>query len=638
MDKRAGNDRKRRRKNKASIETDTFIVEKEKSTGKRGGKKDKKKNKKNPAVLSDAVTGAPTPKVEALSQQGEAENGSAFEVEKEPAPQKDNGESEEQDKGDNGDNKEGEEENEKSKEEDGEGSSGSDEEDKNNEEGGAFEVEKEDSEDEKQGREEETKDSVPQTEVAEPTNTPIFSLLPTPSTTIMPTLTPLFPSPSSDTPAMPTNSELACTQDPNNATLLGCMADYMYCDEGSRICLPKLTAGASCTMDKQCSTENCAGGFCSDKQLGGKFLRVSNDYNGSMNGDGPAAGLDVGKLSGAIIGAVLGVALLVLGVRQVRKFRSGSQRAPENALHNAPKGGGATRSLPSRDNPPSFYPGFPGQQSNKLSYAYNTRALDSSLTPQNGGHEVAPFASPLKEFESVDLGKNSQYGELRVVNNLGVDIDWSTSDESGVGGRSTIRTSARMSKYNFLTQAISQMRGSQSSVGSNGPGGYRDSDLQEGRDYSANSSFYVAEESSRLHEGRHDHPSSRVTSAYGDQSRRSVRTDSSSLLSHYFGKGTFALTPQPPQQVHPNQPNPDAIPRFTFASMATGIQSHSELPAGEMSYADFGTQAPPPAYHPDQEDLGEEFRRGKYETSLEDMVTALERHPQDNHKYQYGYF
>ncbi|KAL1920028.1 uncharacterized protein VTP21DRAFT_1174 [Calcarisporiella thermophila] len=386
----------------------------------------------------------------------------------------DSGESDESDDG--GDDSEGDENEGEEGEEDEEEDSIDDEDDDDSEEGDSEEENNEEESEEDEGNEEDKGDKKSEEanqggDFEQEKNKENSGSLPTPiasspsrssSTSMYTSILTIprstsssssSPSPSSfssstQSSAPPTNTfaPLSCLPDKQNPGMKTCIADYLYCDEPTGRCLPKIALGSNCTIDTQCFSSTCMNRVCVDRSAAAKDL-ILKDESGTT--------IEAGKVSGIVIGAVMGVALFVFGVRRLR--RREPSRSLTTSMVMGPKSSGGNGGAPM-----AFH-----------SNNFGARSRGSGSTSSFSVHSVRR-SSPLStsQFTAADLqAENSRPANppaAREPSRASTQVE--TVDYSN-GSRSESPMSAaskRMSKYNFLSQALTQMRESVSSSESSG--------------------------------------------------------------------------------------------------------------------------------------------------------------------------
>lgn len=229
-----------------------------------------------------------------------------------------------------------------------------------------------------------------------------------------------------------------CSLDLNHAINGACNSGY-YCNVATSTCLSLLADGTACTMNSTCISTYCINGFC------GASLNNST-ANATLSAD--EQGLSKGAVAGVAVGSITGAAaILAIGIfmlrrrRRPQKFNRGKGITPSMVLSDAD---GSSRFSMFGNLGPSKSPNaFRGSN---YSFATPTAALSSQSASQ-GTNSWMPTPPSEKTTATIDYYYNIPGG-----------VPPPLIARPPNSRQSTRSSAARLSKYNYLAQAFSQMR------------------------------------------------------------------------------------------------------------------------------------------------------------------------------------
>ncbi|KAM3586459.1 hypothetical protein VKS41_002974 [Umbelopsis sp. WA50703] len=248
--------------------------------------------------------------------------------------------------------------------------------------------------------------------------------------TNLPTSTFSSPVPSS------TPNGVDCSLDTIHAANGVCNSGY-YCNVANSTCLALLINGSACTMNSSCVSTHCINGFCSTATA--NVTSTSPDDQGLSKG--AVAGVAVGSITGA-------AALLALGAFMLRR------RRPKKKFN---RGKGITPSMVFSDaDASSRFSLFGNLNSNKTFSGDMTNSMYSFSTPTAALSSTSPSPLPNAYLPSAPSEKTT--ATIDYYYNIPGGIPPPTAAKLPSARQSTRSSAARLSKYNYLAQAFTQMR------------------------------------------------------------------------------------------------------------------------------------------------------------------------------------
>ncbi|KAG2182566.1 hypothetical protein INT43_007497 [Umbelopsis isabellina] len=248
--------------------------------------------------------------------------------------------------------------------------------------------------------------------------------------TNVPTSTFSSPIPSS------TPNGVDCSLDTIHAVNGVCNSGY-YCNVTASTCLTLLANGSACTMNSSCVSTHCMNGICSIAST--NATSTTPDDQGLSKG--AVAGVAVGSITGAA--AVLALAAFFLRRRRPKKkFNRGKGITPSMVFSDADAS--SRFSLFGNLNSTKT---FSGDMTNSMySFASPTAAI-GSVSPSPVPNAYLPSAPSEKTTATIDYYYNIPGG-----------IPPPAVAKVPNARQSTRSSAARLSKYNYLAQAFTQMR------------------------------------------------------------------------------------------------------------------------------------------------------------------------------------
>lgn len=241
------------------------------------------------------------------------------------------------------------------------------------------------------------------------------------------------------TAAHPSNTPngVDCSLDSVHAFNGVCNSGY-YCNVTTSICLTLIANGAACTLNSTCISSYCLNSICTAAPNNSTTNASSSDEQGLSKG--AAAGVAVGSITGAA--AIIAIAVFMLRRRRrPQKFNRGKGITPSMVFSDTD---GSSRFSMFGNLGLSKSP--TGVRGSNYSFATPTAAL-SSQSGSQGSYSWMPNPPSEKTTATIDHYYNMPGGGpppliARPPN----------------ARQSTRSSAARLSKYNYLAQAFSQMR------------------------------------------------------------------------------------------------------------------------------------------------------------------------------------
>lgn len=248
--------------------------------------------------------------------------------------------------------------------------------------------------------------------------------------TNIPTSTFSSPVPSS------TPNGVDCSLDTIHAINGACNSGY-FCNVTTSTCLTLLANGSACTMNSSCVSTYCINGFCSIAATNATSP-VPVDQGLSK---GAVAGVAVGSITGAA--AVLAIAAFFLRRRRPKKkFDRGKGITPSMVFSDADAS--SRFSLFGNLNSTKT---FSGDMTNSMYSFVSPTAAIGSVSPSPVPNAYLPSAPSEKTTATIDYYYNTPGG-----------ISPPAVAKVPNARQSTRSSAARLSKYNYLAQAFTQMR------------------------------------------------------------------------------------------------------------------------------------------------------------------------------------
>lgn len=240
---------------------------------------------------------------------------------------------------------------------------------------------------------------------------------------------------STSTTALPSNTPngLDCTLDSVHAVKGVCVQGY-YCNLTTSYCETQLADGSACSLNTTCVSGYCINSLCTT------LAAVSNGTSSDDHGlsKGAVAGVTVGSITGAA--AILAFGVLLMRRRRSRpvKFNRGKGITPSMVFSDAD---GSSRF--------SMLGGFGTSKSptgfRNSSYSFTTPA--AAMGSNSNSWQPTPpsekTTATIDYYYNVPVPPPASPGMIRPPVN---------------SRQSTRSSAARLSKYNYLAQAFSQMR------------------------------------------------------------------------------------------------------------------------------------------------------------------------------------
>ncbi|KAH8556230.1 hypothetical protein BGW37DRAFT_524469 [Umbelopsis sp. PMI_123] len=243
------------------------------------------------------------------------------------------------------------------------------------------------------------------------------------------------------TTALPSNTPngLDCSLDTVHAVNGVCNSGY-YCNYTTSTCEVQLADGSACSLNSTCISNYCVNSICT------ALSTVTNGTSATDQGlsKGAVAGVTVGSLSGAA--AILAFGVLMIRRRRSRpvKFNRGKGITPSMVFSDAD--GSSRFSMLGGFNLSKSPTGF---RNSSYSFSTPAAAMSSDTNPWT------PTPPSVKTTATIDYYYNIPGGPPKSP----------VITRPASARQSTRSSAARLSKYNYLAQAFSQMRTSYANAG-----------------------------------------------------------------------------------------------------------------------------------------------------------------------------
>jgi hypothetical protein len=239
---------------------------------------------------------------------------------------------------------------------------------------------------------------------------------------------------STSTTALPSNTPngLDCSLDSVHAVNGFCNQGY-YCNFTTSYCETQLADGSACSLNTTCVSGYCTNNLCT--ALAAVSNATSSDDHGISKG--AVAGVTVGSITGAA--AILAFGVLLMRRRRSRpvKFNRGKGITPSMVFSDADGssrfsmlGGFSTSKSPT------------GFRNSSYSFATPAAAMGSNSNSWQPTPPSDKTTATIDYYYNVPVPPPASPGITRPLNSR----------------QSTRSSAARLSKYNYLAQAFSQMR------------------------------------------------------------------------------------------------------------------------------------------------------------------------------------